>query len=317
MTKRISAWNDQLPNQSDWVPQHPKAAADTLRQALQLTCRAAQQRIAHEAEIERIFNLQNFDSGAGLEDIVRRQLRLLLPTRYDTSPGVLNDATGATVGDCDVLITNRIWAPVVKLGATEESRRVHFPIEAAYSIIEVKQTATYEALDAAMGKIVAASRLDRQANPYGHITENQHLLMFDDPRFILNPLLTAVLVARPEPKVPFRELAQRFFYLNRQVAAVSRDQMVRMLCVLDAGVAYYSVRNGATGVPADFCCDRHLELTETIADAEPADCFYRFFVELLSHLTRSVVAVHDLRGKYGASSSPVVFFGTIAPQAST
>lgn len=126
---KIKLWNHDLPDPSAWRPRRQTGAEETLRLALQQTCRAVQRRVVSEAAIERDFNIDNYDSGAAIEDLVRRELRRLLPARYEVAAGVLNDATGATVGDCDVLICNRIWAPVIKLGATEESRRVHFPVE--------------------------------------------------------------------------------------------------------------------------------------------------------------------------------------------
>ena len=305
-------WNENLPDPSDWLPKSDPETKQTLTQALRLTCGAAQQRIIQEAKIERSFNIYQFDSGVGLEDIVRRELRRLLPSRYDVSPGVLNDASGATVGDCDVLINNGMWAPVIKLGATEESRRIHFPIEAIYAIAEIKQTLTNRVLDRAMEKLVTAARLDRPNNPYGHITENQHLEYLDKEGNILNPLFSVILVAGISNRVKFDDLAYRFFAINRQLR---RDEMVKMLCVLDRGVAYYSVRSkNTTSVSADFMRDRFQKLSETIYDENRSDCFYRFYTELLGHLTRSVLSVHELAGKYGGEN-PQVRYVTVDPSA--
>ena len=72
------------------------------------------------------------------------------------------------------------------------SRRYHFPIEGVYAAAEIKQTLGFEELDAAMKKLVTLSRLERPGNPYGHITENQHLTAFDRPGAMLNPLHTSV-----------------------------------------------------------------------------------------------------------------------------
>jgi hypothetical protein len=161
MSKQFKRWDDGLPNTALWTPRVPGGAALALRQALQLTCRATQERIVKEAEVERSFNIDNFDSGSGVKDLVRRELRALLPTRYEVEAGVVNDSNGHTAGDCDILITNRMWAPAVKQGATEKSRRQHVPIEAVYSIIEVKQSGSFSALDDAMRKLVTGSRLKR------------------------------------------------------------------------------------------------------------------------------------------------------------
>ncbi|MDE2940231.1 MAG: hypothetical protein OXR67_15150 [Chloroflexota bacterium] len=184
-------WQANLPDASTWQPD--SGHAENLQNGLLLTCQAAQQRIITEGAIERRFNIHNYDSGPGLEDIVRRELSNLLPDRYAIDPGVVNDRNGKTAGDADVLIRNKTWAPVVKLGATQDSRRFHFPIESIYSAMEVKQTLGFEELDEAMEKLVKVSRLERPDNPYGHITENQHLKLFDQAGQTLNPLHTTVL----------------------------------------------------------------------------------------------------------------------------
>lgn len=310
MSPKIATWNDQLPDPSTWRPRVP-GSSENLRSALQMTCRGAQRRIITEAELERSFNIDSFDSGAGLEDVVRQELRRLLPTRYDISPGVVNDAGGRTVGDCDVVISNRMWAPLVKLGATGESRRVHVPVESVYAVVEVKQTGTFEAVDAAMQKLVAVARLDRPPNPYGHITENQHLQMFDRAGQLLNPLFTILLATRPDPHTPFDELARRFFAVNRSVASGVRDDMVKILCVLDGGTAYYSA--GPDRVTADFCRDRNQDLEETAIGSSPGDAFYIMLIHLLGHLTRSVLNIVDVSHGYGSQTWPAVFGGKLPP----
>jgi hypothetical protein len=300
MSKQIKRWDDGLPNTALWAPRVPGGAALALRQALQLTCRATQERIVKEAEVERSFNIDNFDSGSGVEDLERRELRSLLPTRYEVETGVVNDSNGHTAGDCDILITNRMWAPAVKQGATEKSRRQHVPIEAVYSIIEVKQSGTFAALDDAMKKLVTGSRLRRADNPYGHITENQHLLFLDKPSYLLNPLFTVAFMARPDPEGPFVDLAKRFFLINSMTAAgTHRDHVVKMLCVLNAGIAYYGVQTGLTTQNADFSRDRHLDLIETTTSVQD-DCVYVFYTQLLGHLTRSVLDILDIPLLYGA-----------------
>ena len=164
-------WRKNLPDVTTWQPLTDRAYV--LSAGLEMTCQAIQRRIINEAMIEEAFNIGNYDAGPGLEDIVRQELRRLLPSRYSVDKGVVNDGDGKTAGDCDILITNRIWAPVVKLGATSESRRVHFPVEAVYSIVELKRTLGFDELDRAMEKLVKSSRLTRPEQKYGHITENQ------------------------------------------------------------------------------------------------------------------------------------------------
>ena len=131
-------WNEELPDVTKWQPCSHRES--TLSEALLMSCQAAQHRILREAEIERSFNVDNFDSGPGLEDLVRQELSNLLPDRYSVDAGVVNDCEGRTAGDYDVVVRDRMWAPAIKLGATLTSRRFHFPIESIYCAVELKQT---------------------------------------------------------------------------------------------------------------------------------------------------------------------------------
>ena len=146
----------------------------------------------------------------------------------------MNDRDGRTAGDFDVLIGDAIWSPATKLGATAASRRYHFAVESIYSSVEVKQTIGFCELDDAMGKLVKLARLRRPDNPYGHITENQHLEIFDKNGRILIPLHTTVFGARIEQGVDFRDIALRFGKINSHLG---RREMVTMLCVLGHGTA--------------------------------------------------------------------------------
>ena len=292
-------WQDDLPDVSKWQPD--KGHKENLRNGLLMTCHAAQRRMIAEAASERGFNIHNFDSGLGVEDIVRQEISRLLPDRYSVEPGVVNDQNGDTAGECDVLIRNKIWAPVVKLGATSDSRRLHFPIEAIYSAVEVKQTLGFGELDGAMKKLVKLSRLNRPQHPYGHITENQHLSNLDRGGHILNPLHTAVLGTRIKNGVSFREIALRFGRIN---ASLSREEMVTVLCVLGHGVALYLLDDGNSGYRhATFMYDRQTNIVMGIYDKEPDNAFHIFFMHLLGHLTRSVLEVHDLHRRYGDFSA--------------
>ncbi len=288
-------WNESLPDVSSWQPRVDNIS--TLSNGLLLTCQAIQSRIVSEGGIERRFNIDNFDSGPGVEDLVRRELSQLLPSRYSVDAGVVNDKDGKTTGDYEVLIRNQLWAPAVKLGATPDSRRFHYPIESIYSGIEIKQTLGYAELDFAMEKLVKLSRLNRPANPYGHITENQHITNLDKDGFTLNPLQTVVLGTRIQQGISFRDLAMRFGTIN---AKLDRHEMVREMCVLDQGVAMYMVEDGFGGnVEADFMRDRNEELRMAIYDQEPENAFFLLYIHTLGHLTRSVLQIHDLHRNYG------------------
>ena len=286
--------NDNLPDVSKWQPRSNRT--NTLSQGLLLTCQAIQSRIVSEAHIEQTFNIDNYDSGPGLEDIVRRELSQLLPDRYSVVAGVVNDRGGRTAGDYDVLIRNSIWSSAIKLGATPDSRRFHFPIESIYSAIEVKQTLGYRQLDEAMEKLVKLSRLTRPPQMYGHITENQHLTFLDKEGLILNPLHTAVLATRLEKGISFRDVALRYGNINGRLA---RDEVVSELCVLDEGLAWYATeKEGGSYSEATYMWDRDQPLILAVSDSEPNKVFYIFYVHLSGHLTRSITLAQDVPAAY-------------------
>lgn len=285
-----------LPDVGTWQP--GSSSEDSLRNALMITCQFAQKRIVSRAEAEVRFNIQKFDSGAGVEDIVREELANLLPARYSVDAGVVDDRQGKTAGDCDVLIRDPLWSPVIKLGATASSRRRHFPIEGIYAAVEIKQRLGLVELDKAMEKMVTVSRLYRPENPYGHITENQHLPYHDQPGRVLNPLHTSVFATRLADGVPFDMIADRFGTIN---AMLDRNHMVTMLCVLDEGAAWYSVESGSP-YNADFMRDRGENLILQICATEPDNTFYRWYALLAAHLTRSVLGLANVFDTYGSAA---------------
>ena len=286
-------WNKSLPDVSKWQPRSGKQ--ETLRNALMITCRVAQRRIVARVEAETKFNIQNFDSGAGVEDVVREELASLLPLRYSVDAGIANDCHGNTAGDFDLVVRDHTWSPIIKPGATTRSRRFHFPVEGIYAALEIKQTLGFGQLDEAMEKLVTLSRLDRPANPYGHITENQHLPFFDKSGFMLNPLHTTVFATRLEDSVTFEEISNRFGAIN---ASLDRNHVVTMLCVLNHGTAWYSVASGKP-YDADFMRDRNQTLILQINGEEPDNAFYRLYGLLMGHLTRSVLGLAGVFESYG------------------
>lgn len=291
-------FDKNLPNVDSWQPK--RKSAQTLKHALEITCQFAQRRVVLRSCEEKRFVTYNFDSGLGVEDIVREELSSLLPGRYSIEPGVVSDSGGNSAGDCDLVIRDRIWSSVVKTGATHASRRYHFPIEGIYSVGEIKKTLGYSQLDCAMQKLVTVSRLERPDNPYGHITENQHLHYLDQEGQILNPLHTSVIAVGLSKGVSFRDVVLRFGKINAQL---TRDEMVNMLCVLDHGTAWYSVESG-TPYNADYMRDRTRKLILQMNDQEPQNAFYRFYCELIGHLTRSVLNITNVGHGYGKSPPP-------------
>ena len=154
--------NKSLPDVKSWQPVSKNN--DTFKHALEITCQVAQNRITSRAQAEARFSIFNFDSGSGVEDIVREEIASLLPARYSVDAGVVNDRHGNTAGDCDLVIRDQTWSPVIKPGATSSSRRSHFPIEGIYSAVEIKQTLGFRELDEAMKKTSCAceARTSRQ-----------------------------------------------------------------------------------------------------------------------------------------------------------
>ena len=286
-------WNEKLPDVSQWQPR--ETARGPLREALLMTCRIAQRRIVAGADAEAAFNIDNYDAGAGVEDIVREEFARLLPNRYRVEAGVVDDRDGRTAGDCDLLIRDANWCAAVKPGATPESRRVHLPIESIYAAVEIKRTLGFAELDGAMEKLVSIARLHRPDNPYGHVTENQHLEFLDKASHILNPLHTTVFATRLAAGVSFEDVVHRFGGIN---ARLSRAEMVTTLCVLDAGAAWYSVEGG-TPMDADYMRDRTEPLALQIDHGEAQDVFYRHHVLLMGHLTRSVLDLLGVASGYG------------------
>ena len=153
--------------------------------------------------------------------------------------------------------------------------------------MEVKQTLGFEELDSAMEKLVKISRLQRPENPYGHITENQHIRSFDEPGHILNPLHTTVLGTRLKSGLSFSDIALRFGKINSNL---NRSEMVTALCLLDQGVAVYLTEEEPSHyVQASYMWDRQDPLVMGIYD-EPDKAFHMLFIHLLGHLTRSVLS---------------------------
>ena len=284
-----------LPDVESWQPKVTKD--QTLRNSLMITCQFVQSRIVARANSEIKFKVQNFDSGIGTEEIVREELASLLPNRYSVSPGLISDRLGRTAGDCDLIVRDPNWSPVIKPGATSQSRRFHFPIEGVYAVTEVKQTLGRKELDSAMEKLVMVNRLERAENPYGHITENQHLSCLDKEGVILNPLHTTVFATRIPNRSTFDDVVARFGEIN---AKLDRKDMVKMLCVLGQGTAWYSVESG-NPYNATYMADRGVPLIMQINRREPENAFYRYYVEILGHLSRSVLGLGDLTSAYGES----------------
>src|SRR5260370_42639755 len=90
-------WDTDLPDTSKWLPR--THAATTLQKAFFRRCQFVEQRITFRVQQEKTMNVNNFDSGPGVEDIIREELIYLLPDRYSVHAGTIDDSRGHTAGD--------------------------------------------------------------------------------------------------------------------------------------------------------------------------------------------------------------------------
>jgi hypothetical protein len=288
-------WQDNLPDSIQWKPRED--AKERLSSLFFKRCREIEERIVSQARVEREARIDNFDSGAGIEDIFRRELSNFLPKRYSVHAGVLDDRYGKTAGDCDVIIFNDFWFPSIHAGATEASRKVHFPIEGTYAVVEIKSSLDFKSLDDAMEKLVTCHRLHRPVTQSDRIVENRRV--DGCPHDVLNPLYSAVLAIGLSPNVSFEDLINRFFAINK---TLKRHEVVRALCVLGCGAVTWGVRNERTKQvdSAIFHSDYAEPLIPVFSRAEiVGSAFYVLAVDLLLQLYHSVLSPEDLAAKYG------------------
>lgn len=301
---KAKSWNENLPNTSTWAPIKPREdSRKVIQEGLRWTSRAAALRIKAAADAERLFNVHNFDSGAAVEDVVRQELRSLLPERYYVMAGVVCDAAGNSAGDCEVLIVNRFWAPLVKLPATSQSRRAYVPVEALYSVIEVKQTMTFDVLDQAIEKLVTVARLQRPDNRVGVITENtaapgiieEH--QTDWTRSHLSKAVLAVYLG----EASFRDLARRFFEINK---TLNNNEKINYLCAIEGGLAFYiSQANDHEINSVNYVTDKKSPKRPVILGGEKEDAFSVLVADLFGHCTRSVSDIADIHRRYAPTWS--------------
>lgn len=206
----------------------PTQSSDVMQRAFAERCRWIEVSLQVRADAEIAMRAQNWSSGPAIESIFREELGKLLPRRYQVTCGTLSDRNGLTAGDCDVVVFNDIWFANLKQRATTDDRQHVMPIEGAYAVIEVKQTLSRKTLVDALGKLVTCHRLNRPATPINQMVENR---MFDvlPPNRVGNPLFTAVVAARRDPRAPLESLVSTFVQINQHL---KRSEMVHCLCIL-------------------------------------------------------------------------------------
>jgi hypothetical protein len=290
--------HNRLPDTTKWQPR--ETAVETLRAAFLKRCIAAEDRIQQGVEYEKNLLIDSFDSGLGVEDIVRRELREICPKRYSIRAGVISDRFGKTAGDVDVVIFNDLWFPAIKAGATEESRRIHFPIEGVYAICEVKQTLGYKTLDAALEKLVKCHRLHRPLALEGRLTENRD--MESGLIGLTNPLYSAIIATGLEAGTTLDDLANRFFDINN---TLKRLEVVRALCVLGHGTITWGYKYSDTRRRSALFMRSEQDLSKPIfpvqhhVENDAPSALYPFVTDLLLHLYHSILAAEDIAVNYG------------------
>jgi hypothetical protein len=296
----MSSPTDNLPDVSTWQPRED--ASEQLSNLLFQRCARIEQRIIDRAKDEKIGVVDNFDSGPGVEDIVRDELSKLLPTRYSVKCGKVDDRYGRTAGDCDCVVFNELWFPFIRSGATDASRNFHFPVESAYSVMEIKTTLGFSELDEAMEKMVKCHRLHRPTTPDDRVVENRSV--DGCPHGVRNSLYSAIIAVNLAPGITLDDLIYRFVTL---CSRLKREEIVRALCVLGHGAVLWGIRDeNGQSKPALFINDHRERIYPTYNRAEVlGSAFYPFINDLLLNLYHMILSPDDLQTKYGLGNHVV------------
>jgi hypothetical protein len=299
MTKRTNNIDPILPNVAAWQPR--KAKNDIISKPFYSRCEHVEATLLAGVASERRMNMDNYDSGLGVEDLIREELGNILPTRYSVRSGVLSDRTGQTAGDCDVLIFNDFWFPAVKAGATSASRRWHLPVEGTYAVLEVKQSLSIKTLDEAMRKLVTCSRLHRPPTSSFRVVENRDIADPGCEHDVINPLYTAIIATDLDSGTELDDMALRFIEINQLLA---RNEVVNCICVLGKGFLTWAFRDHDGLRPARF---REIDSSLPLMPARIADAgrsyLYELVVSLSTHLFSSTLAAEDVAAHYGFNRS--------------
>jgi hypothetical protein len=288
-----------IPDTSKWLPRQD--AIETLKDIFYKRCAHSESLIINKSKQEQELNIDNFDSGLGVEDLIREEISKLIPERYFVTKGVINDRNGLTAGDQDIIVFNKYWFPVLKAGTTEGSRKFHFPIEGTYAIGEVKQTLTFDSLDDAMKKLVISKRLERPKTGKNRIVENRELA--SQTKGFTNPLYTFIIATRLEESVTFDDIFKRFYDINK---TLKREEIINCLCILQKGSIFWSYLDKKENEwkPAMFYeIDRDLAApivpVFVEADQERKISLYSLIINLYMHLNSTILASEDLAVAYG------------------
>lgn len=294
-----------IPNTDEWLPR--KDTSETLKDIFYKRCIHAESIIKNKAKQEQEFNIDNFDSGLGIEDIIREEFSNILPDRYFVTKGVINDRNGFTAGDQDLIIFNKFWFPYLKSGATKESRRLHFPIEGVYAIGEIKQTLNFDNLDKAFEKLVISKRLERPKTGRTRIVENREL---DDCKHgFTNPLYSFILAINLDESISVDEIFLRFFEINKNLR---RTDIINCLCILQKATITWAYFDDYSEELKPYSFSNYIEnayepilpiLSEV--NEKKKSSLYDLIIHLLAHLYNTILGGEDLALAYGNSYSGI------------
>src|SRR5712692_4367199 len=100
-----------LPDPRQW---YPRDASQNLLSIFGTECNRAEERLLSGLRHEIETAVDNVDSGVPFEGLARKELKQLLPSRYNVMSARVMDRNGKTAGNCDVVIYNQQWFPLVK-----------------------------------------------------------------------------------------------------------------------------------------------------------------------------------------------------------
>lgn len=283
-----------VPNTSKWIPR--EHASETLAEAYSKRCDAAEANIIRGALDERAMNVDAFDAGEGIENLVRAEIASLFPKRYGFHPLTVTDRRGRSAGDVDIAVTNDHWFPETKRGTTPSARHVQFPIEGVYAVIEVKQTLSMRTLDEAMEKLVKCSRLTRPILGETRITENRTETLH--AKYPLTLLHTSVIATTLDKKVDIDDLVARFVSINQ---TIERQHVVRSLAVLGHAAIMWAARDESWGGfrPGDARSFDDVWYPAKITAQDGSGALYPLVVDLYSHCNACVLPAEDIPAFYG------------------
>lgn len=289
------------PITEDWKPN--KSKTNPLNRILFEKCKQTESQILSQFKQEKVYNINNFDSGIVVEGIIRKSIENLIPKRYKVSKGIVCDRDGKTSGEHDIVIFNEFWFPYLT-GSAEDKEREFFPVEGVYAIGEVKQTLNLDTFDEGMKKLVIAQRLNRPRVGENRYSENRK--DGDHELGTSNPLFTFLIATNfDDNKFTFDDLFNRFFEINK---SLYRQEMVRALCVLDKFFISWVVFNEKTQEydMARFTGkDEDSPIIPTLRPGEKINesSFYDLIMYLGAHLNDSILGSEDIYVAYGNNNS--------------